>query len=294
MRQLKAALVAATMLAIIPATKADLVLVDNGTGFGGCTDANCRSFTDMHGTGFGNLPRILTVQTNTYEAGLTAPDGNGGVIYPAFPHPGAPGLSGTNVAIQNGQFKGSAPSLFSLGWNDASKVGVAFVSDQTGQSGITLQSLSLSLYTTNGGGQAPVTLLHTFSLAGPVNYTADELRLQPGNGNAAFSFDLDSAQQTLWNSLVDGNSLSTLYIGLAASLGCSGTVSSTCQVSNGGPESFAAIAAPRSPAVVPLPAAMWLFGTGLVGLIALGRKKKVSTGSCAQKFENKISSDLCS
>src|SRR6516164_7965908 len=123
--------------------RADLVLVDNGVGFGGCTDANCRSFTDMNGTGFGALPRLLTEQTSTYEAGLVAPNGSGGVTFPTFANPAAPGIAAgtTNVAIP-GSDKASSPSLQGLGWTDASKVGIAFVSDQTGNTGITLQTLS--------------------------------------------------------------------------------------------------------------------------------------------------------
>ena len=274
MKMLKAALIAATMLCAITVAKADLVLVDNGVGFGGCTDANCRSFTDMNGTGFGALPRILTEQTSTFEAGQVAPNGVGGVTFPTFTNPGAPGIPAvTNVAIP-GSDKASAPTLQALGWNDASKVGIAFVSDQTGNTGITLQTLSLNLYQQALGG---VQLLHTFSLAGPVNYTQGDLALQPGNGNAAFTFVLDAAQQAIWNSLVTGNSLGLFNIGLAASLGCNTTPSGTCQVSNDGPDSFAALAQPGSPLnPVPVPAAAWLFGTGLAGLIALGRRRKAA------------------
>jgi hypothetical protein len=269
---LRTALLAAAALLMTTAARADLVLVNNGVGFGGCTTANCNSFTDLNGIGFGNHPRILTVQDATTEQGQTAPNGSGGVLYPAFPSPGAPGLTGTNQAIQTGTDKGSAPSLQGLGWNNASQVGIAFDSDQTGQAGITLQTLNLNLYTV--GLESAVILLGTFSLAGPVNYTADELGLQPGNGNAAFTFILDAAEQATWNTLITSLSLNQLFIGLSASLGCGGTPSATCQVSNDGPDSFVAIAQPGSPLILPLPAAAWLFGTGLIGLTALGRKRK--------------------
>jgi hypothetical protein len=269
MKGLRQLLLAAAVLALPSAAQANLVLANTGTGFGGCNTANCNSFTDLDGTGFGALPRILTEQTSTFEAGQTAPNGSGGVTFPTFPNLGAPGIGSVpNVAIP-GSDKASAPSLQALGWDTASKVGIGFVSDQTGNTGVTLQTLSLTLF--NGS-----TRLGTFSLAGPVNYSQAELALQPGNGNAAFTFLLDAAQQIAWNGLVDSNSLATLYIGLAASLGCSGTPSATCQVTNDGPDSFVAIAQPGSPTLAPLPGAIWLFGSGLLGLTLLGRRRKAA------------------
>jgi hypothetical protein len=267
MKTLKTALIATTMLCGATVANANLVLFDNGVGINGCVTANCRSFTDLEGTGFGDQPRILTLQTDTFEQGQTAPNASGGITFPTFPNTGAPGLTGANQAITNGTDKASTPSLFDLGWTNGSKVGIGFDSDQTGNTGITLQSLTLGLY--NAG-----VLLGSFSLAGPNNYLQSDLAEQPGNGNDAFSFVLNALEQAQWNALVGNTNLSLLHIGLAASLGCAGTPSATCQVSNDGPDSFIAIAQPGSPAVVPLPPAIWLFGSGIAGLVVLGRRQK--------------------
>src|SRR5262245_23583868 len=145
---------------ITHSARADLVLFDNGVGFDGCTTTNCRSFTDLGAQGFGSFPRLLTLQTNTYEQGQAAPDGSGGTTYPTFPNAGAPTLTGTNDAIQSGNNKASSPTLAGLGWTSASNVAIGFNSDQS-STGITLQTLSLSLF--NG-----TTRLGTFSIAGPI------------------------------------------------------------------------------------------------------------------------------
>ena len=271
MKKLLLSALCITGIAYTTIARADLVRFDNGVGMGGCTTANCRSFSDLEGTGFGDQPRVLTLQTDTFEAGQVQPNAVGGVAFPTFPNVGAPGIpAGTNNAIA-GADKASAPSLSALGWTDASKVGIGFDSDQTGNTGITLQTLSLNLYQQTLSG---VTLLHTFSIAGAINYTQAELAEQPGNGNDAFTFILDAAQQAIWNALVTGQSLDLFNIGLAASLGCNTTPSGTCQVSNDGPDSFIAIAQPGAPILTPLPAAGWLFGSGLAGLMVLTRRKR--------------------
>jgi hypothetical protein len=248
-------LLTTALVALATPAMADLIRADNGVGFGGCTTANCNSFTDLDGTGFGALPRVLTLQTNTSETGSVAPNGSGGVT-----------LTGDAIA---GSDKASAPSVSGLGWTTGNQVGIGFVSDQTGNSGVTLQALTLGLF--NG-----TTLLGSFSIAAPINYSQAELALQPGNGNAAFTFVLDATEQASWTALVAANPLAALAIGLSGSLGCAGTASATCQVTNDGPDSFVAIASPGSPiqqSIVPLPGAVWLFGSGILGLMALRKRK---------------------
>jgi len=271
MSGLRTALLAATALLMTTAAHADLVLLNNGVGFGLCTDNNCKSFQDLGGQGFGDFPRLLTLQTGTFEAGLATPGAGGsGTLFPSVLTGNAAAggiISAVNNGIQTGTDKASTPTLAFLGWNTGLKVGVGFNADQTGQTGITLQQLTLGLYH-NG------TLIQTFSLdpvIQPVNYTAGDLAEEPGNGNAVFLFILDAAEQQNFNTLITADVLSNFEIGLAAALGCVGTPSATCQVTNDGPDSFVAFAAPGSPARVPVPGAVWLFGTGLAGLVVLSR-----------------------
>lgn len=257
-------LAALALTAALPmSAKADLIQFNNGTGVDGCVTANCNSFVDLGAQGFGNNPRVLTVQTNTSEQGEVAPDGAGGVAYPTTQF-------NPNQAIQNGNNKGNAPSVASLNWQSGANVGIGFNADQQGNTGITLQSLSLKLY--NG-----TTVIGVFSIPNPITFLANELAKEPGNGNAIWGFVLDATQQAQWNALIASNPLAALAIGLSSSLGCSGTPSTTCVVSNDGPDSFYAIAGSggvpfNSP--VPLPGAVWLFSAGLGGLFMLTRRKK--------------------
>ena len=263
------ALLAAAALTITTAAHADLVLFNNGVGFGICTDNNCKSFQDLGGFGFGNFPRLLTLQTNGFEAGLDTPGAGGtGTVFPGVltGNPSSPGItSAVNNGIQTGTDKGSTPNLQDLGWTSGANVGIGFVSDQTGQSELNLNNLVLGLY--NKG-----TLVGTFALANPDLYTHDDLAEQPGNGNALFKFVLDPTEQAEWNALIALDVLSNFEIGLAASLGCAAP--NCIGPANDGPESFVALAAPGSPLITPLPSAVWLFGTGLAGLMVLNRKRK--------------------
>jgi hypothetical protein len=270
MKGLRTALLAAAALMTTTAAHAELILFQLNLPTALC-DANCESFKDIGGTGFGNDPRLLTLQDHPFEAGLVTPGAGGSGM--AFPgtltgNPSSPGItSATNGAATTAD-KAAAPTLAGLGWNTAANVGIGFVTDQTGTSGITLQNLVLGLYH-NGS------LLGTFALANQNQYSLADLQSQPGNGNAVFTFILNQTERDEWNALIAGLSTSDLEIGLAAAMGCIGTTSATCQASNDGPDSFLAEALPGSPLnPVPLPGAIWLFSTGLVGLLALNRKRK--------------------
>jgi hypothetical protein len=178
------------------------------------------SFTDLGGNGFGNAPRLLTLQTNGIETGSVTPINQ--------PQGDAVPNSGGN--------KSNTPTLAALGWSAGNRVGIGFNSGQTGNSGITLQSLTLTIYATNG-----TTVLGTFNLAAsltPLQFSAADLALQQGNGNAVFNFGLNATQQAQFNAIVAMAGSSGFFAGLSASLGCAGTPSATCQPSNDGPDSF--------------------------------------------------------
>src|SRR6516162_5453362 len=166
-----------------------LSLFAAGTTFPGAANANlvlgkegvattpAASFTDISAQGFGNVPRLLTLQTSTVETGSVTPDG---VV-----HDDA--IAGAN--------KSTTPTLATLGWTaGGGSVGIGFNSDQTGTSGITLQSLTLTIF----NGTTPV---GTFSLptsgtgAPPITFTGADLALQQGNGTAVFAFTLTPSEQ---------------------------------------------------------------------------------------------------
>jgi hypothetical protein len=209
------------------------------------------SFTDIGAQGFGNAPRLLTLQENGTEAGqiVISP---GGVVSPAS-------FAGQNSVASpccDGS-KNSAPTLGSLAWTSGADVKIGFNSNQEGQTGITLNQLILSLYNNAN------TVVGTFSLAAPITFTAAQLALQQGNGNAIFQFVLTAAEQAQFNALLVG-SFSTFHIALASQLGAgAGNLPS-----NDGPDSFLAVRA------IPLPGALVLFGSGLLGLAALGRRSR--------------------
>jgi hypothetical protein len=228
------------MAAMSSVASANLVLI------GGTPEA---SFVDLGSQGFGAAPRLLTLQTNTVELG-----------------------SGTPVDVANGDAvpganKTTTPTLSTLGWTAGNKVGIGFNSDQSGGTGITMQSLVLTIF--NG-----TTAVGSFSLASPITFSAVSLALQQGNGNAVFDFGLTPAEQTAFNTLIamfgGGGSLRA---GLLSQLGCPTGSPSSCLVSNDGPDSFVGFAQAGQP-VVPLPGALPLFVTGLVGLGLLVRRKR--------------------
>jgi hypothetical protein len=245
----KGALVLATcgaMAAMSSVARANLVLVGSN-GLPVATVA--ASFVDLGAQGFGNAPRLLTLQTNTVETG-----------------------SGTPVDVANGDAvpganKTTTPTLGTLGWTSGNKVGIGFNSDQSGQTGITMQSLVLTIF----NGTTPV---GSFSLAPsltPLQFSATDLALQQGNGNAVFDFGLTAAEQAQFQTLLAMSGSSGFFAGVSSQLGCPTGAPASCQPSNDGPDSFIGFI---QPSAIPLPGALPLFVTGLVGLALLGRGKR--------------------
>ena len=85
-------------------------------------------FVDLGAQGFGNAPRMLTLQTNTVETGNVTPVD---VVH-------GDAVSGAN--------KSTTPTLSTLGWTSGDQVGIGFNSDQSGQTGLTMQSLTLTIF----------------------------------------------------------------------------------------------------------------------------------------------------
>jgi hypothetical protein len=200
------------------------------------------SFRDLGAQGFGNAPPMLTLQLSPFESGsFTAVN---------VPH----GDADTNVPL-----KGSTPTLSALGWNSGANVGIGFNGNQSNDP-ITMQTLVLTIFDATAA-HNPVPG-GTFSLPSPVQFSQADLALEPGHGSAVFDFGLTANEQTAFNAIVAMTGSSGFFAGLSSSLGCAGTPSATCQVSNDGAETYIGF----SQAIIPSP----LIGHGLLALLAIG------------------------
>jgi hypothetical protein len=206
---------------------ADLVLINGSPS---------TSFVDLGAQGFGNAPRMETLQAQgsaSFESGSVTPTNV---------------VSGDAISGAN---KSTTPTLSSLGWTSGANVGIGFNTTEN-NTGITLDNLVLSIYGTNG-----TTVLGTFSLASPINFSAADLALQTGNGNGVFAFGLTTSEQATFNSITAMSGSGGFFAGLSASLGCDTGAPAGCLDANGGPESFIGFTA------VPGPVA----GAGIPGLM---------------------------
>ena len=250
-------LVTLTAFAVVASpAKASLVQFANPLQAGCVTSEHCGQLVDLGALGFGNAPRMLTLQSDPTQVGASTP------LEADF-------ASGDAIAGAN---KTTVPTLGSLGWDPGEFVAIGYNLAQNSGGGPTLNQLTLNLY------DASNVLQSSFSLASPTTYTEADRTLQQGNGNGVFVFVLDAAQRAAWNLL---HPQDAWKVGLFANMGCAGTETATCQASNAGPDSFLAIAAGnpiinpnQGPGDVPLPAAVWMFGSGLVGLSILVRRRK--------------------
>jgi hypothetical protein len=204
-------------------------------------------------TGFGNAPRLLTIQNNGFEAGgtvagaggttlFTGPDGS---LCTAATCPVHQPSTGTNESL--------VYNVGALGWFTGANVGIGLDTNEIGSTaGLTFQTLVLTLY--NSAGVA----LGSFSGDGPVFISQALLSFQQGNGNSVFDIRLDAAQQAQYDAILAANGgAANVFEGLRASFGCT-TPTPGCGPSTDGAESFLAFQA------VPGPIA----GAGIPGLIA--------------------------
>jgi len=255
----------AVLASYIPA-RASVILFTNPNPVAGCAGgANCSSIVDFGGLGFGAYPRVLTLHDRPTQVGGVGVDANGNVVT-------------TGDAIATGNNKSSSPTFGELGYTSGSQLAIGYNSSQTGNTGISLNDLRVDIYNVSN------TLVQSFSLDSPIQFSAADLALQQGNGQGLFIFKLDAAQATILNNILiaAGNTASLFHIGMFADMGCVGTVSATCQPSNGGIDSFLLgfrdnlVINPVDVNPVPLPAAVWMFlgGIGTVSLMLRRNKRR--------------------
>jgi hypothetical protein len=199
------------------------------------------TFRDLGATGFGNAPRLLTLQDNVFESGATVAGAGGSTILV----PNA--ISGTDKSL--------VYSVGALGWTSGAQVGIGLDTNEIGSTaGLTFDTLVLTLYSSTGA------VLGSFSGDGPVFIDQALLAAQQGNGNSVFDIRLDAAQQAQYDAILAANGGAfNVFEGLSASFGCV-TPAVGCGPSTDGAESFLAFQA----APVPGPIA----GAGIPGLIA--------------------------
>jgi protein with PEP-CTERM/exosortase system signal len=207
------------------------------------------SFTDLGAQGFGAAPRMLTLQTNTSESGASVPVNQE-----------------TGDAI-DGDNKSSTPLLSSLGWTSGANVAVGFNADQSGNTGITLQTLTLNVYNASNA------LVGSFSTAAPITFTQADLALEQGNGNSVFKFVLDGAQSAAFTNLIAGGSTGW-RAGINSTLGCPAGSPAGCLVSNDGPDTFVGFnnGGPTPPPVPDSGSTLSLLGAVLVGIGIVRRR----------------------
>jgi hypothetical protein len=204
------------------------------------------AFLDLSAQGFGAAPRLLALQTSGLERGSVTP------------------VNVTNSDAVRGADKSTTPRLGALGWTSGAQVGIGFNLDQS-NTGITPDSLTLQIR----NGTTPVS--PAFSQTAPINFTATELGLQRGNGHTVFDFALTAAEQTEFNSILAMSGSSGLFAGLSSKLGCATGAPTTCEPSDGGPDSFLGFA--RSAVATPLPGAIFLFGSVLFGGLGMSTRR---------------------
>jgi hypothetical protein len=153
------ALVLATcgaIAAMSSVARADLILMDaNGV----ATITPAASLTNLGVNGFAAAPRMLTLETNTVETGSVRP------------------LDAAQGDAVSGANKSTTPTLGQLGWtggNGGSHVGIGLVIEQSSLTGLTLQSLTLTIY----NGTTPV---GSFSLAPGLNPPTSSGPISPYN-----------------------------------------------------------------------------------------------------------------
>jgi len=215
----------------------------------------------VSGQGFGNNPRLLTIQGSGTESGCVGVGGSGSTllggvgacIADALVHDGNgvanPGGSEVNPLSDNQKF--GIPTIAELGWKQASDIGLVFNATEPGGNSINVQDVTLKFY--NGA-----------TLLGAIDGSQAFANTNPGNGVAGFTFKVDQAEQTFLNNLIFGQQgFGDYRIALE----------STLSDAAGGPDSWLAVNLGNA---VPEPATwgMMILGVGMIGGVMRRRQRQ--------------------
>ena len=244
-----ATLVAGAAVAAIAFTspaQAEFILADN-------------VFADLGATGFGNAPRLLTLQNNGLQSGAVISQNGTQAFLSPITVSGTFDIVGVPCNSQNtcsgGGLQVNQSNLVDVTalWPSGFAVGVGLDTNQTASATAPLlfNELVLNIYSSTG------TLLGTFGGNDAVLISAAQLALQQGNGNSVFNLGLTAGQQaefnTMWAGLAPG---AHIFAGLAASFGCS--PEPCIGAANDGADSFLAFQQVPGPIV----------GAGIPGILA--------------------------
>jgi hypothetical protein len=200
---------------------------------------------NLTGSGFGALPRALTLQSHggssTSESGCVGPGPTvGGGACTVGPSVGGDEAPPPKFPKQ------AAPTLSSLGITDANQIAIVFDAVQAQNppnQTVMIQDLTLKLYNAAG------TTLLTTAVLSPEPLS---LVTNPGNGTTDYLFELNAAEAATFDTKIAGNFADII------------SLNSTISFPSGsaGPESYALV----DVATVPAP----LIGHGLLVLLAVG------------------------
>jgi hypothetical protein len=230
------------------------------------------------GTGFGNEPRLLTVQErgpqkNGVESACVGVSGGQTSVGSSncindsqvFKGNGVTNEGGDEVNPAREGNKYDTPTIGELGFNGAEDIGLIFNATDPAGNAITIDDITLKFFLDD---------MLIAAIDGSMTFDMTEA----GNGVAGFLLSVDEEQQAFLNSTVFGlGNFAAVRIALET------TISGAA----GGPESFYATNLNRTPSStgstgstggtpVPAPAGLGLFALGAMALVATRRRRKAA------------------